>query len=102
MSQSKLTRLQDLSSERDELIDTLRMWAEVKEQGIDPESVDRFALRPEYMNSNQVREFKAMKYSRGLTVRGAALPAYANCVVLHNGDVVKLDPWIVLPNRTKE
>lgn len=99
MSRSRdqiLTRLKESSAERDELIDTLRMWGEVKDQGIDPEEVDRFALRKEFMTQKQRMEVH--KYSWGIS-DGVLRPRYANCVIMKSGEVVKLTPWIELPYR---
>lgn len=103
MSRSRdqiLTRLKASSAERDELIDTLRMWGEVKDQGIDPEEVDRFALREEFMNQTQRKASREYKYAwGGKPINGVLRPRYANCVIMKSGEVVKLNPWIELPYR---
>lgn len=91
-----ITHLKASSAERDELIDTLRMWGDVKDQGIDPEEVDRFALRKEFMTQKQRMEVH--KYAWSIS-NGVLRPRYANCVIMKSGEVVKLNPWIELPYR---
>lgn len=89
--------------ERDELVETLRMWNKVQEQGINPNDVARFALRTEFMTQSQKRDFRALKFAKGRAPqldkdgRYRCHPTHANCVVKKDGEVVKLDPWVKLP-----
>jgi len=74
------------------------MWNDVEEQGIDPEDVARFALRPEFMNQGQTKAYREFKYARGgKPIDGVCRPTHANCVILKNEEVVQLKPWVRLP-----
>lgn len=101
-TKATLDSLQSKATERDELIDTLRMWNEVEEQGVDPEDVARFALRPEFMKQRQLRDFRDLKYAKGgkpvmVDDHRRCKPTHANCVIMKTGEVKPLNPWVRLP-----
>lgn len=44
----RLNHMAALNRERGELIDTLRLWSEVKAQGINPDDVDSFGYEEKF------------------------------------------------------
>jgi hypothetical protein len=98
-----LDSYQSKAEERDALVETLRMWNKVEEQGIDPEDVARFALKTEFMNHIQLQHYRELKFAKGgkpFTLpdgRQRCKPTHANCVILKTGEVVELNPWVYLP-----
>jgi hypothetical protein len=57
-SQEIMARLRERHEERGKLLAQLEMWAKVKAQGIDPETVDRFGFDPKLLTPEQRRAYR--------------------------------------------
>ena len=97
------------AAERETLLDQLRVWAEAKEQGIEPESVERFAFNVSLLEDADFHwHRKATSYCYQLSnpaMRNApewvgvwlfepGHPEWFNCVKLTDGTIKQLSPMI--------
>jgi hypothetical protein len=94
-----IVNLQENNRKRGVLIDQLRMWEDVKAQGIDPETVESFTLREAWIP-------KAEQAKRRLAARLHQPDAYVgprgrlkhyNAVKLKDGSYRQLEPPVRAP-----
>jgi hypothetical protein len=76
------------------LLDTLRLWDEVKAQGIEPEEVESFSFRDDYLTQAQRMVLLSVKAIRGLT---PLLPATHHNAIKVNGEWRPLKPALRRP-----
>lgn len=111
MSVSEITdRLAARDAERSLLLRTLAMWAKVKEQGTDPETVARFGFDPELLTTSERNEARRKNHnwtrfnpygwpvSRNSEGSAVIRPRKYNFVRLKTGDVVTLSPMVDSPD----
>jgi anti-sigma regulatory factor (Ser/Thr protein kinase) len=108
-----IARIKATQDERSRLLDQLRMWVEVKDQGIDPEAVDRFGYDVKLLTHNERQAFlwRVRKrlpdeitgeverdiehpYTRERRPSGFYRSAVYNYVRMKDGSVVELHPPI--------
>lgn len=91
------------------LLDQLRLWKEVESQGIDPETVESFTFREEFLTRlelEHVRNFLCGSSAHGhlhnSVALGKELLRHFNCVRLKNGELVRLDPPLLKAMKEEE
>ena len=98
---TSLDSLQSKLKQASSLTNVLHMWNKVEEQGIDPEDVARFKLHKPFMTRRQCYEYQQLKYAKEVITneegQRRAIPSHANAVVLKNGEIKELKPWVELP-----
>jgi hypothetical protein len=100
--QEILDRIQSKNAERSILIDQLRMWAEVKAQGIDPETVESFGWKTNLVPAN-IMEQAASRHHKGKFpwygewLRKSGRPLWYNYLNMKDGSVKQLSPYIQAP-----
>lgn len=104
-----INKLKELGKQRDQLVRQLEMWAHIKAQGIDPESVVSLTFDPKMMTDEERREARRLhphasqsnpydwpefRNEEGrLTIRTAQY----NCARLSDGTSVRLNPVVDRP-----
>lgn len=94
-----INSLKDKEYERLLLLDTLRMWGEVKSQGIEPDSVQGFTFIEAYCNAQQkerIYRLRCYNEKPKPLYENGKLVLY-NAVRLNNGELKELKPWIKGP-----
>ena len=108
-----IARVKSMQDEQDKLLDQLRMWADAKDQGIDPEAVDCFGYDVKLLTHKErmaylqgirkrthdeitgVREYDIQNpYTRDRLPSGYYRSAIYNYVRMKDGTVVELHPPI--------
>ena len=99
-----LEMLSARNRERETLIDTLRLWAEVEKQGIDPETVKSFGLDSHRlyngMGFSEQSQWRGMQCYTGCVrdkVTGRWSPVWYNYVTLNSGERQYLSPALRKP-----
>lgn len=90
----KINQIKSKCVERDALLDQLRLWAEVQEQGLNPEDVHSFLFEPCFLSLKQKRDrMQAAMFRKPdiwVTPKGETL--MFNAVRLKNDVILKLNP----------
>lgn len=105
-----ISKIQNALHEQQHLLSVLDMWEKVKQQGIDPESVNSFGFNPELMTAtdrNQARKESKKSYGDVTKQNPFGWPTMErsdgarvivtvkfNFVRLKNGGTVRLSPMI--------
>ncbi len=99
-----VNRLESNAREQALLLDTLRMWNEVAEQGIDTDTVVSFTFREDLLTEEDKREIWKFARGRFPTHHATRLCFYTegklvryNAVRLLSGEIVKLSPPVYAP-----
>jgi len=104
-----ITKIESIKSKMAEqlyLLDVLRMWKEVQDQGIDPEEVKSFGFSPQLLTPRQradrTRELnwqRRDKYVETRTENGRQLlcPKIYNMVIMRDGRQLPLNPMVSRP-----
>jgi hypothetical protein len=82
--------LQKKNAERALLLDTLRLWDEVKAQGIEPEEVESFSFRDEYLTARE----RGVHYQYARKI----FPATHHNAIKVNGEWRQLKPPLRRPS----
>lgn len=94
-----LSRLQKKIDEQRSLVDQLRLWEEVKAQGIEPDDVVSFTLKEEWIpNLKRYRtEGRLLQHSPNPYVESNGRLKLYNAVRLKDGSFKQLDPPLRRP-----
>lgn len=97
----QIEKIKSKSVERDALLDQLRLWAELEQQGIKSDDVKSFSFEPAFLTlkekSARMRRAMYRQPDIWVTLKGEVL--LYNAVRLKNDVVLKLDPALRKPNE---
>ncbi len=88
MLKTKLEQLQSKLDEQNRLIEIMKLWNVVIESGINPEDVQSFTFRDEFLNQEQ----KKKNFADYLTHKSSSYTGelYFNCVIMKNGEIKQI------------
>ena len=81
-----LDSLEAKHRERGYLLEVLGLWDVVAKAGINSWDVHTFTFRPEFLDSQKFREYRAAP----LAIRQQASTLWHNCVKLHDGSLKEI------------
>lgn len=91
----KIQSLQNKLAEQTKLLDVLRMWDEVKAQGIDPETVEAFTLKEEFISKKDQDVRRRNRIS--IYAKPDPFLTRYNAVKLKDGSYKQLEPSVRRP-----